>query len=152
MGNIVFKNGDIFDTDVEALVNPVNCFGFSLDGLADTFKKKYPNNYQKYKKDCSSKILTVGWVFVVKEPDNIIINFPTVKKNIFFKSKLEYISSGLDAMVKVIKDKKIKSVAIPALGCGIGGLKWDDVREIMIEKLESVENCEFYIFRPYLKE
>lgn len=55
-------------------------------------------------------------------------------------------------MVKVIKDKKIKSVAIPALGCGIGGLKWDDVREIMIEKLEPVENCEFYIFRPHLKE
>lgn len=62
------------------------------------------------------------------------------------------IYSGLDEMVKVIKDKKIKSVAIPALGCGIGGLKWDDVREIMIEKLEPVENCEFYIFRPHLKE
>lgn len=80
-----------FDTDVEALVNPVNCFGFSLDGLAATFKKKYPDNYQKYKKAYSSKILTVGWVFVVKEPDKIIINFPTVRKNIFFKSKLEYI-------------------------------------------------------------
>lgn len=148
MNNIIFKkNGNIFNEKSQALVNPVNCVGVMGAGLAKKFKNMFPDNYKHYRESCLNKSLIIGNVFVFKEKDRIIINLPT-KNHWKDNSKLDYISNSVDAMSKVIQEKKITSVALPALGCGLGGLEWKNVKEILINKLNKIDNCRFIIFEP----
>lgn len=115
------KDGDIFESGAEALVNPVNCIGIMGGGLAYVFGKRYPVNYGEYIEACKNKDLDIGKVFICKEdPESEwIINLPTM----FYPgslANLKDIEAGLGAMINAIQKYDIKSVAVPALGCGIG--------------------------------
>ncbi|MBE6451724.1 MAG: Appr-1-p processing protein [Alphaproteobacteria bacterium] len=145
------KNKNIFKADVDAIINTVNCVGIMGKGIALQFKQLYPDNFKQYKKACDKQEIVTGKMFVydngfINKP-NYIINFPT-KKHWREKSKLEYIITGLDDLCKVIKKLKIKSIAIPPLGCGNGGLDWSVVKQQIIEKLSCCENVDFYIYEP----
>jgi len=128
----------IFDSNCDALVNPVNTVGVSGAGLALDFKARYRENYEAYVKECSSGRLKVGSVFAFYEKGKWIINFPT-KDHWRDSSKLNYIKSGLTAMVEVLKEKGIKSVAVPHIGCGLGGLNWADVEPLVSSALAEFE-------------
>ena len=126
----LIENGDIFNSDCEYLVNPVNTVGVMGKGLALSFKNKFPNNFEKYKKYCQSGDLTVGKLLITFENNKKIINFPT---KIHWKdnSKMKFIEDGLEKLKFAIKKRNIKSIAMPKIGCGLGGLDWNTVfREI----------------------
>lgn len=152
--SVAFKTGDLFLDKSEALVNTVNCVGVMGKGVAYEFKHRWPENYKVYKKICDAKKLRPGQMLIFELGDlfdkggpKFIVNFPT-KDHWRAKSKLEYISEGLDALVSEIKKFQIKSVALPPLGCGNGGLDWSVVRPMMVEKLSELVNVNITIYGP----
>lgn len=147
---ITYKIGNIFNEDVEAIVNTVNCVGIMGKGLALQFKNKYYNNFKLYANACRRNEVVTGKVLVYKiEPlfnPKYIINFPT-KQHWRDKSKIEYIETGLDDLVQTIHNLSIKSIAIPPLGCGLGGLNWNVIKQLIEEKLSGL-NCNIIVLEP----
>ena len=135
---IYFKDGDIFKDTSEAIINAVNCVGVMGKGIALKFKEKYPDNYIMYKAACNRKEVKIGKMFIYKESNKTIINFPT-KQHWHNDSKIEYIKEGLKDLVKALQSLNIESVAMPAIGCGNGGLSWDIVKKTIKEYLSDVD-------------
>ncbi len=145
--------GNIFDSDAEALVNTVNTVGVMGKGLALQFKKAFPNNYKAYRKACEQKEIEVGKMFVFKDVsvnsgEKVIINFPT-KTHWKKASEYSFIKEGLNDLIKVIEKYEIKSVAIPPLGAGNGGLNWLKVKQMIESALQELE-VDFFIYEPNL--
>lgn len=149
---IKFVKGNMFEVATEAIVNPVNCVGVMGKGLALQFKERYPDNFEAYKKACEMNLLQIGSVFCVSFMENneqrYIINFPT-KRHYREQSYLLDIQLGLESLVDTIKKFNIKSIAIPALGCGLGGLNWYDVKESIIYHLKDLDEVDILVFEPY---
>lgn len=140
--------GDLLRSDAEALVNTVNCEGYMGKGLAYQFKRQFPHVNDDYVAACKRGDLRPGRVRWFQEKGKIVINFPT-KDKWREKSKLSYIESGLDDLVDVIRDLDIKSIAIPPLGCGNGGLDWFIVREVISSKLETTsQTVDIVLYEP----
>jgi O-acetyl-ADP-ribose deacetylase (regulator of RNase III) len=148
---IRFTTGDILASNAEALVNTVNCVGIMGRGIALQFKDAYPKNFKAYESACSRQEVQPGKMFVFENHlfnnPKYIINFPT-KRHWKGKSRLEDIESGLADLVRVIRDRQIKSVAIPPLGSGLGGLDWRIVRPKIEEALKELEGVEVTVFEP----
>lgn len=147
----ISPGGDIFDGRNQAIICPVNCYGVMGKGLALQFKHKYPDMYAYYNSECKKKRLTIGKLmvwnnFVIEKPYYIIL-FPT-KIHWRTESKLKYIRSGLRALKYTINDLKIKSIGIPALGCGGGGLDFDGVLEVIQNELYDLQNIGITIYAP----
>ncbi len=148
---IHYKTGNLLESEAEALVNTVNTVGVMGKGIALQFKNMFPNNFKQYADACKKKELTIGHLLVIEEKSlllgkKIIINFPT-KTNWRFPSEYQYIEAGLAELVKVIKEKSIKSIAIPPLGAGNGGLNWNKVKQILEKYLSGID-CDIYIYEP----
>ena len=150
------KNSNIFDADVHALLNPVNCLGVDGAGLAKQFKEQFPWNSQNYHWECSQHRLQIGKVYLncqVDEEANpvlpYIVNFPS-KNHWKEDSSYVYIYRGLYELRKVIADNpQILSYAIPPLGCGLGGLNWKVVQWMIREILKKqAETVEIYLYHP----
>lgn len=148
---IEFRTGDILRADVEALVNTVNCVGIMGRGIALQFKNDFPENFKAYEAACAREEVQPGRMFVFETRTltnpKFIINFPT-KRHWRGKSRMEDIDSGLRALVKEIRDRGIRSIAIPPLGSGLGGLNWADVRPRIVEALRGLNNLQVTVFEP----
>ena len=148
---IEFKKGDIFAEDAEALVNTVNCVGVMGHGVALQFKKAFPENFVAYAKACDRKEVRPGRMFVFETGElanpRYIINFPT-KRHWRRKSRIEDIDAGLDALVVAIRERNIRSIAVPALGSGLGGLDWSAVRERIEAALRPLAEMRVVVFEP----
>lgn len=149
---IRLMQGDLLkQDDVDAIVNTVNCVGVMGKGIALQFKNKWPANNRAYEAACKAREVKLGRMFVFDSgglvKPNFIINFPT-KDHWKGKSEFKYIREGLLDLVNKIKELKIKSIAIPPLGCGNGGLDWDDVRPEIIEAFEQLPDVEVRLFEP----
>lgn len=145
---IQYKMGDLFNENVEALVNPVNCVGIMGKGIAKTFKQKYPQMFEEYRKACQLNKVKIGEMFIVKENNKTIICFPT-KTDWRLNSKIGYIQKGLYALNHEIVKHDIKSIAIPALGCGNGGLDWEYVKPFIDSHLLILsESVKIIVFEP----
>ncbi|HYX10244.1 MAG TPA: macro domain-containing protein, partial [Bacteroidales bacterium] len=146
-----YIKGNLLNADTDALVNTVNTVGIMGKGIALQFKERFPNNFNAYKKECLKGNVQIGKMFVFKENTiegvKIIINFPT-KKKWYHKSSYKYIEEGLQDLVEVIEDYNIESIAIPPLGCGNGGLKWEKVRSILEKYLSKLEGVRIIIYEP----
>ncbi|MEM7601803.1 MAG: macro domain-containing protein, partial [Verrucomicrobiota bacterium] len=132
---IRFTTGNLLDADVEAVVNTVNTVGVMGKGIALMFKEKFPANFDAYAKASKDKAVRVGQMFVTENMQLMgprwIINFPT-KQHWRGNTKIEWIEQGLEDLVRVISENEIKSIAIPPLGCGNGGMDWGDVRPLIV--------------------
>ena len=128
---IEFTRGNLLEAKVDALVNTVNTVGVMGKGVALMFKEAFPKNFKAYEAACKQKEVRVGHMFVTETGDligpKLIINFPT-KQHWRGDSKMEWIDAGLEDLKRVIIEKGIRSIALPPLGSGNGGLKWEEVR------------------------
>lgn len=148
---INFVSGDFFDYDADIRINTVNCVGVMGAGVALAFKKRYPNMFLQYKKDCENGDLRIGLPTVWYEGDMFakqleIINFPT-KDHWRANSRYEYIEKGLQWLAQYLSSKQDKVITLPALGCGHGGLDWNIVKEMIVKYLSSSPN-KILVFEP----
>ena len=144
-------HGDILQADAEALVNTVNCVGVMGRGIALQFRKAFPENYKLYRAACEREELRPGIVLVydLGRLDNprYIINFPT-KRHWKGKSRIEDIEAGLPALVEEVRRHNIRSIAIPPLGSGLGGLDWREVRPRIERAFRDLTNVHVLIYEP----
>lgn len=147
---IIFLTGNILESTADCLINTVNCEGFMGKGLAYQFKNMFPETNKSYIKCCKNNELHPGKLHTYFENGKLIVNFPT-KDKWREKSKSEFIVDGMKALIDLIKEKNIKSIAIPPLGSGNGGLNWEEVKDIIIKYISSLsENINIYIYEPSL--
>ncbi len=147
---IEFVTGNILNADVDALVNTVNCVGVMGRGVALQFKKSYPENFAQYEAACERGEVRPGAMFVTVTgifPPRFIINFPT-KRHWKGKSRLADIQSGLVALVAEVRSRVIQSIALPPLGCGLGGLEWDAVRPLILSAFEALPDVRVVVYEP----
>ena len=149
---IRITQGDLLrQDDVDAVVNTVNCVGIMGKGIALQFKNKWPENFRAYEAACRAKEVRPGRMFVFDSgglvKPNYIINFPT-KDHWRGKSRIEYIREGLKDLVARIKHLGIRSIAVPPLGCGSGGLEWSEVRPMIEAAFAGLPELEVRLFPP----
>jgi O-acetyl-ADP-ribose deacetylase (regulator of RNase III) len=154
------RDGSIFDSPCEAWVNPVNCVGVMGAGLAGEFRKLYPPMFTSYRSACLQGDLKIGrihvWeVDVVREngvrvvPDHLkfILNFPTMHDP-GQKAQARDLVAGVNALADVVEQRHIKSIALPALGCGIGRLSWGACVDLIEGFAERVPHVEIEAYEP----
>jgi O-acetyl-ADP-ribose deacetylase (regulator of RNase III) len=149
-----FTQGNLLDARVDALVNTVNTVGVMGKGIALMFKERFPENFAVYETACKAGEVRVGHMFVQAgvelDGPRWIINFPT-KKHWRQPTQVEWIDRGLADLKRVIREKGIRSIAIPPLGCGNGGLDWCDVRPKIEAILADLSDVEIVVFEPTSK-
>ncbi len=148
---IEVTQGDILKAEAEALVNSVNCVGVMGRGIALQFRKAFPENFKAYKAVCDGEGLRPGTMFVYElglliEP-RYVINFPT-KRHWRNRSRIEDIEAGLEALVAVVRERGIRSIAVPPLGCGLGGLEWEVVRPEIEQAFEALPDVRVLLYEP----
>ncbi len=148
---IQIQQGDILKAEAEALVNTVNCVGVMGRGIALQFKKAFPDNFKVYKTSCDRKELRPGRMLVHNTNRLVIpryiINFPT-KRHWRGKSRFEDIEAGLKALAEEVRKRGIRTIAIPPLGCGLGGLDWKVVRSMIEKTFEALPDVQVLLFEP----
>lgn len=148
---IQFTTGNLLDADVDALVNTVNTAGIMGKGIALMFKEAFGENFEQYSVACKAGEVKTGRMFVTERRGLMgprwIINFPT-KQDWRTKTKLEWIDQGLVDLRKVILEKEIRSVALPPLGCGNGGLDWSEVKPRIERALADLADVQVLVFEP----
>jgi O-acetyl-ADP-ribose deacetylase (regulator of RNase III) len=160
---IIHCKGNLLESNADALVNAVNTVGVMGKGIALAFKHRYPECYREYVVACKKGEVTVGKIFVtatatatttdllnansrIGEP-KYIVNFPT-KKHWKHPSQISWIVKGIHSLREWIIENDIKTIAIPALGVGNGGLKWNDIRSNIEIILGDLETTDIYLFSP----
>ncbi|TVQ32120.1 MAG: Appr-1-p processing protein [Phycisphaeraceae bacterium] len=148
---IELTRGNLLAAETDALVNTVNTEGVMGKGIALQFKKAFPENFEAYRKACERREVIPGRMFVV-ELDSLrgprwIINFPT-KRHWRDRTRLDDIASGLNDLISNIEALNIRSIAIPPLGCGHGGLKWKTVYPLLEEALGALHDVRVLLYEP----
>jgi O-acetyl-ADP-ribose deacetylase (regulator of RNase III) len=141
-----FVSGDLFASKAQTLVNTVNCAGVMGKGVALAFKKRYPNMYEEYRRQCEQGEIRPGVLKLFKDTHPWVLNFPT-KRHWRARSRLDDIEAGLKVLRENYKDWGVTSLAMPALGCGHGGLDWSDVRPLIERYLGDVD-IEIEVYEP----
>lgn len=149
---INFTTGNLFDSGAEALVNTVNTVGVMGKGIALMFKEQFPENFKNYELACKNKEIEVGTIFATERTDLVdgprwIINFPT-KKHWRNPSKLEWVEDGLRDLARFISEQQIRSIALPPLGSGNGGLNWAEVRPVIERILGKLQDVDITVYEP----
>lgn len=145
---IQIARSNIFQSPARALVNPVNTVGIMGRGLAAAFKQRYPHHFTAYQRACRMGQLVPGRVFTYEERGKIIVCLPT-KRHWRERSRLSYIEDGISALRVEIEEREIESIAIPALGCGLGQLSWNAVRPVIERSLAPIaDSVEIYLHPP----
>ncbi len=143
--------GDILKDDSDAIVNTVNCVGVMGRGIALQFKNVWPENFKAYEIACKRGEVQPGRMFVFDTEQltspRYIINFPT-KRHWRGKSRMQDIDSGLTALVAEIEQRGIRSIAIPPLGSGLGGLDWADVLPRIEQAMQALPDVRVRIYEP----
>ena len=148
---IRFIQGNLLDADTEAVVNTVNTVGVMGKGIALQFKDAYPENYQAYAAACKAGEVQVGRMFVTMNPTltnpRWIVNFPT-KEHWRHPTKIEWVTEGLEDLRRFIKEEGVRSISIPPLGCGNGGLKWGRVRQEIESAMRELDGVDVVVYEP----
>jgi len=149
---ITLTQGDLLkQDDVDAIVNTVNCVGVMGKGIALQFKNKWPGNFAAYAAACKAGTVRPGRMFVFDSGGlvrpNYIINFPT-KNHWRGSSSLDFIHDGLIDLIREVRRLGIRSIAVPPLGCGNGGLEWNEVRPMIEAAFDDLPDVDVRLFEP----
>lgn len=148
---IEYAKGNLLQADAEALVNTVNCVGFMGKGIALQFKQAFPGNFKAYERACKAGEVQPGRMFIHATGSmfnpRYLINFPT-KRHWRGGSRLEDIESGLTALIAEVKALGLRSIAVPPLGCGNGGLNWEVVRPMIERAFAEVPQVKVLLYGP----
>jgi O-acetyl-ADP-ribose deacetylase (regulator of RNase III) len=151
---IRLAEGDLLASGAEALVNPVNCVGVAGKGLALAFRQRWPGAFKEYRHACDWGWLRPGRILPVLVPDEtsdsqatLILHFPT-KRHWRTPSRLKDIEAGLPVLAAYLREYAVRSVAVPALGCGLGGLDWETVRPAIEGALGGIVACDVLLYPP----
>lgn len=143
--------GNLLEADAEAFVNTVNTVGVMGKGIALQIRQAFPRVFEEYQRAYKHGELRIGRMHVVRTNavtnPRFIINFPT-KQHWRGKARLEFIRDGLVDLVRVLRELKIRSVAVPPLGCGSGGLRWSQVRPVIEEALGGLDDVDVLVYAP----
>lgn len=145
------NEGDLLLSECEGLVNPVNCVGVMGRGLALQFKHAFPAMFVDYVRACNDGEMQLGRVHVFPlrrlDPPFFVLNFPT-KDHWKHKSRKSDISAGLVDLARVARELKLKTLAVPALGCGLGGLSWLQIGPEIVRQLNGIDGLHVTLFPP----
>ncbi len=148
---IELAQGNLLEAEAEALVNTVNCIGHMGKGIALQFKQAFPANFKAYQAACRAGEVTPGKMLITDNGSLIspryIINFPT-KRHWRGQSRLEDIAAGLQALVVEVRRLGVRSIAVPPLGCGLGGLDWGVVRPMIEQAFSALPDVRILLFEP----
>lgn len=148
---IELTRGNLLEAPAEALVNTVNCVGYMGKGIALQFKQAFPANFKHYEVACHAGDMVPGKMMIHDNGGLVnpryIINFPT-KRHWKGKSRIEDIESGLSALVADVQRLGIRSIAVPPLGCGLGGLEWRLVRPMIEQAFAGLPDVQVLLFEP----
>lgn len=148
---ITEAHGDLLKADDDALVNTVNTVGVMGKGIALQFRRAYPEMYEAYVRACKAGDIQIGqmhvWSTGALTGPRYIVNFPT-KKHWRAPSRISYIDDGLTDLVQVIREHRIRSIAIPPLGAGNGGLQWAEVRPRIETALSELTDVDVHLYVP----
>ncbi|TVQ80874.1 MAG: appr-1-p processing domain-containing protein [Bradymonadales bacterium] len=143
--------GNIFDSPAQVLTNSVNCAGAMGKGLALEFKARYPALFDDYKQRCGRGEVKPGVPYLWEDDQVQILNFPT-KRHWKEPSYLEDVEAGLKYLAEHYTDLGIHTLAMPALGCSLGGLKWHDVKLLIEKHLGDISDLEVFVYLPRAAE
>ncbi len=127
---LIYYRTSLLESTAQTLVNTVNCVGVMGKGIARAFKMRYPEMFVAYRKICEDRLLEPGKLWLWRSADQWVLNFPT-KKHWRHPSKLEWIEAGLRKFNAEYEKRGIVEISFPRLGCGNGGLDWDEVKPLM---------------------
>jgi O-acetyl-ADP-ribose deacetylase (regulator of RNase III) len=148
---ITYVKGNLLESPAVALVNTVNTVGVMGKGIALQFKKAFPHNFEVYKRACANGEVAIGKILAVEDRnlicgDKLILNLPT-KTHWRLPSEYSYIEMGLVALRTYVISHQVKSLAIPPLGCGNGGLDWLKVKPMIADAMEGIE-LPIWVYEP----
>ncbi len=144
---VTLVKGDIFKSPAQVLTNTVNCVGVMGKGVALEFKNRYPKMFGDYKTKCDQGKVKPGQPYLWEDGSVQILNFPT-KRNWRDNSLLQDIEAGLKHLAGSYEQMGIQSLAMPALGCGLGGLKWSEVQPLIVKHLRDLPDLDVYVYEP----
>lgn len=144
---ITYVSGNILTSAAQVISNPINCAGVMGAGLALEFKNNFPDMFTDYVTRCSNKKVVIGQPYLWESNNKQILNFPT-KRHWKDKSLIGDIDVGLAYLAANYDEMGITSIALPALGCGLGGLNWPDVKLLIEKHLGNLPTLEVYVYQP----
>lgn len=145
---ITFVTGNMFDSTAQVITNPVNCVGAYGKGLSLEFDRRYKGLMQDYKERCAQGLVKPGILYLWENNESQILNFPT-KRHWRAKSRIEDIEAGLKYLATHYQEMGIYTLALPALGCGNGGLEWKGVKPLIEKYLGPVSDLEAFAYEPF---
>lgn len=144
---ITYIQGNLFESPAQVLTNTINCAGAMGAGIALEFKKLFPAMHQDYLLRCKNGEVRPGIPYLWENDSVQILNFPT-KRHWKENSRMEDIEQGLAYLVNNYQKLGIATLALPPLGCGLGGLSWGDVRPIVEKHLGEIQDLEVFVYEP----
>lgn len=147
MSNVVFTSGDLFESGMQTIVNATNIEGIMGGGIALAFKERFPQMYEEYRWACKEGTHTIMKPFLWRHP-----HFPWVL-NIATKDVIHHpstpfnVAAGLFWLAQNYEREGITSLAVPALGCGLGGCKWEQIGPLM-ESMLGLLDIPVLIYEP----
>ena len=151
---ITYTQGNLLEADAEALVNAVNTVGIMGKGIALMFKERFPDNMAAYAAACKQQQVQTGRMFITETDEPIgprwIVNFPT-KQHWRSRSQMQWIEDGLADLRDFIEKNDVRSIAIPPLGSGNGGLNWAEVKPHIETTLGDLKGVHILIYEPTSK-
>lgn len=142
---ITYRTGDIFQSNAQVITNTVNCAGVMGKGLALAFKERFPELFRDYVSRCEKHEVRPGKPYLWENKEVQVLNFPT-KRHWKENSRLEDIEEGLKYLASNYAQMGISSIALPPLGCGLGGLNWADVKNLINKHLGPIVDLDVYVY------